>query len=366
MSDRRRNLFILLVVLGLVVASAVIVVSKSTRLGLDLQGGVQLVYEGRPTKQQPVVNAEGLDRALDIMRDRVDALGVSEPELQRSGENQIDVALPGVSDAERAERQVGTTSQLYFYDWEPNILDEDCRTNPEQVNGGQQPISGLFNAVKRASQCKGEVDANNTTDGDLYYAFDRQSKQPLNEGLPEENRDDLERQLEEAGQADNAQILKVPEGIIVLRDQDERDPEQRRGEVDSWWVLKDNPVLSGTDIKNPEQGFEQGSGGAPNVTMEFTDKGREAFAKTTRAIAQRGADNAAINGGLQNPIDASHRFAIRLDNELDLHPVHQLPRDPGRHRRRPGRADLRRLPTSRPRRTLPGCSRSARCRCGWS
>ncbi len=316
MSDRRRNLFILLVVLGLMVASAVVVVTKSTRLGLDLQGGVQLVYEGRPTKQQPVVNAEGLDRALDIMRDRVDSLGVSEPELQRSGENQIDVALPGVSNAERAERQVGTTAQLYFYDWEPNILDEDCRTNPEQVNGGQQPISGLYNAVKRASQCKGEVDANNTTDGDLYYAFDRQSKQPLNEGLPEENRDDLERQLEEAGQADNAEILKVPEGIVVLRDQDEREPDQRRGEVDSWWVLKDNPVLSGTDIKNPEQGFEDGSGGAPDVKMEFTDKGREAFAKTTRAIAQRGADNAAINGGLQNPINASHKFAIRLDNEL--------------------------------------------------
>ena len=50
--------------------------------------------------------------------------------------------------------------------------------------------------------------------------------------------------------------------------------------------------------------------------MEFTDQGREAFAETTREIAQRGADNAALNGGLQNPIAASHHFAIRLDNEL--------------------------------------------------
>ena len=50
--------------------------------------------------------------------------------------------------------------------------------------------------------------------------------------------------------------------------------------------------------------------------MEFSDKGRKAFAETTRAIAQRGADNAAINGGLQDPIGASHHFAIRLDNEL--------------------------------------------------
>ena len=97
---------------------------------------------------------------------------------------------------------------------------------------------------------------------------------------------------------------------------DEREPEQQRGEVDNWWVIKDNPVLGGSDIKNPEQNFENGTGGPPIVTMEFSDKGRRAFAKTTRAIAQRGADNAAINGGLQDPIGASHRFAIRLDNEL--------------------------------------------------
>ena len=68
MSDRRRNLFILLAVVGLMAASAVVVATKPTRLGLDLQGGVQLVYEGRPTKQQPVVNAEG-DLPADAVAD---------------------------------------------------------------------------------------------------------------------------------------------------------------------------------------------------------------------------------------------------------------------------------------------------------
>src|SRR3954463_9844504 len=155
MSDRRRNLFVLLVVLGLLVASLAVVLpglppKKETKLGLDLQGGVQLVYEARPTKQQPTVTPEGLDRALDIMRDRVDALGVSEPELQRSGADQINVSLPGVDNAERAERQVGTTAQMFFYDWEANVLDQDCKTNPDSINGGQQPISGLYEAVKQA------------------------------------------------------------------------------------------------------------------------------------------------------------------------------------------------------------------------
>ena len=88
-------------------------------------------------------HAEGLDRAVDIMRDRVDSLGVAEPEIQRSGENQIDVSLPGVENAERAEEQVGTTAQMYFYDWEPNVLDEDCKTNPRRQRrpaADQRPV----------------------------------------------------------------------------------------------------------------------------------------------------------------------------------------------------------------------------------
>src|SRR5215216_5518511 len=315
MSDRRRNLFVLLTVLGLIAVSAVVVAKKSTRLGLDLQGGVQLVYQAKPTKQQPSVTADGLERALDIMRDRVDALGVAEPELQRSGKDQIDVSLPGVKNSERAADQVGTTAQMFFYDWEPNVLDEDCKTNPERVNGGQQSISGLYNAVKRASKCPAEIDKNNTTSG-LFYAFDKKSHAPLNEGIPEEDEKTLREDLASQNLTRDAEILEVPEGIIVLRDQDRREPDKQVGKVDNWWVIKDNPVLGGSDIKNPEQNFENGTGGAPIVTMEFSDKGRKAFAATTLAIAQRGADNAAINGGLQDPIAASMHFAIRLDNEL--------------------------------------------------
>jgi len=146
MSDRRRNLFVLLVVLGLLAASLAVVLpgvppKKDTKLGLDLQGGVQLVYEARPTKQQPTVTNDGLQRSLDIMRERVDQFGVAEPELLRTGSNQIEVDLPGVADAERAARQVGTTAQLYFYDWEPNVLDENCRTNPEQYQHGESVVT---------------------------------------------------------------------------------------------------------------------------------------------------------------------------------------------------------------------------------
>src|SRR5882762_2942781 len=121
MTDRRRNTFVLLVVLILIGLAAVTIVAKKTRLGLDLKGGVELVYLGKPTAQAKV-DTESLNRAIDIMRKRVDQLGVAQPEIQRSGGSEIDVALPDVSNAARAEKEVGKTAQLYFYDWEPNVI----------------------------------------------------------------------------------------------------------------------------------------------------------------------------------------------------------------------------------------------------
>src|SRR5215212_7207213 len=149
MSQRRRSLFVLLLILGLIAASAFVISEKKTTLGLDLQGGVQLVYEGQPTAQQPTVTQEALQRSLDIMRQRVDAFGVAEPQLRLAGGNQIEVNLPGVANADRAAQQVGSTAQLFFYDWEANVLDETCKTNPEEVYGGQSAITGLYQAVKQ-------------------------------------------------------------------------------------------------------------------------------------------------------------------------------------------------------------------------
>ncbi|HTA35457.1 MAG TPA: hypothetical protein VK761_01980, partial [Solirubrobacteraceae bacterium] len=108
MTDRRRNTLILLIVAGLIAGSIAVIATKKTRLGLDLKGGVQLVYQARPTAQSKV-DSESLNRAIDIMRKRVDQLGVSQPEIQRSGSDEIDVALPEVKDAKRAEQEVGKT-----------------------------------------------------------------------------------------------------------------------------------------------------------------------------------------------------------------------------------------------------------------
>ena len=106
MTDRRRNTLILLIVAGLIAASLAAIATKKTRLGLDLKGGVELVYQAKPTAAVESRLPNRSNRAIDIMRKRVDQLGVSQPEIQRSGADEIDVALPDV-DERGARRRRG-------------------------------------------------------------------------------------------------------------------------------------------------------------------------------------------------------------------------------------------------------------------
>src|SRR5688500_16506761 len=161
MTDRRRNFLIIALVPGLLAASLAVIIpgaplSQPTRLGLDLKGGVELVYEARPTPKTPEVTPQAVDDALETIRKRTDALGVSEPEIQRAGANQISIGLPAVQNAERAEQQVGTTAQLQFYDWEPNIFGDPARGGG--VGGSKAPFTGLFPAVEFASKQKPRVE----------------------------------------------------------------------------------------------------------------------------------------------------------------------------------------------------------------
>jgi SecD/SecF fusion protein len=310
MSERRRSLFILLLVAGLIIASAVAVASKPTRLGLDLKGGVQLVYQAKPTPQQKTITQDSLARALDIMRQRVDAFGVSEPELSQLGQNQLQVNLPGVSDAQRAANQVGSTAQLFLYDWEANILDSSCKANPDTNANTEQPVpGGLYAAVKQAAKCKPQVDGNNNAAAaPRYYVFDKASHKPLANGQNFDSRAAAMQALSPQDRS-RALVLKVPTGILVVQDEK---ASATAPAPDAYWVVQDNPALNGTDITDPKQSFDQNTN-APIVTFSFTKKGREAFQRITREIAQRGQDN-ALPG--QDPTALSQHFAIVLDNQL--------------------------------------------------
>src|SRR3954466_3091848 len=138
--------------------------AKKTQLGLDLRGGVELIYQAEPTPQVPKVTPQAVGDAINTIRKRANALGVSESEVQQQGREQSDVGLPGVKNAARAEQQVGTTAQLQFYDWEPNLIGANGKyllpppPNDNTLINGNAMI-GLWSAVQAASKAQPKAEA---------------------------------------------------------------------------------------------------------------------------------------------------------------------------------------------------------------
>ncbi|MBD3331673.1 hypothetical protein GF356_02390, partial [candidate division GN15 bacterium] len=87
---------------------------KAIRLGLDLQGGIHVVLRVKTEELDQGARQEAVDRAITVIRNRVDGLGVAEPTIQKQGDDRIIVDLPGYTDAERAEDLIGQTALLEF------------------------------------------------------------------------------------------------------------------------------------------------------------------------------------------------------------------------------------------------------------
>ena len=323
MTDRRRNSLILLLVGALLISAVAVLATKPTRLGLDLKGGVELVYQAKATNTTQVTSASVSD-AIDIMRQRIDSLGVAEPELQQSGAEQIVVSLPEVTNIQEAVATVGTTAQLQFYDWEKNVLDKDCKPAPDDfdVTGGPSAgqIGGFpqFDAIVRASRCPARPKAN-TSSGDKYYLTDDKTKKVI--AGPEESEQALRDSEAAKGAPANATVRKVNEGNVVVQ-AESVNPDAPADDPgpDSYFVLQDDVGLRGTDIENPEQNFDSSPGGGrgPNVTFDFTSAGRKKWQTVTREIAQRGQSFVITADGqpVQGPDQGSQHFAIVLDNQL--------------------------------------------------
>jgi SecD/SecF fusion protein len=354
MSDRQRHGFVLLLVAGLLAASVLVIATQTTLLGLDLKGGVQLVYQAKPTPQS-AVNQTSLNRAVDIMRQRVDQLGVSQPEIQTSGGNQISVGLPDVTNVARAESEVGTTARLYFYDWEANALapngkpvaDQLTAQDPNavtisqgQAGGGGPGLPGgggvpIYQAVKLASQ-QPTVPNNHSQrlsrSGPLYYAFGAPGSTACatvakaNHTTPIQgqhclvaggNPSDtsvqaLTQDLPAGISISDVQTLAVPQGTVVLQaaNPSANDTIKPTSPTAQFYVLKDNYSLSGSDITNPQASTDQS--GSPDVTFGFNSFGAKQFQQVTAAIAHRGSVASPLGAANQQ----NQHFAIALDTGL--------------------------------------------------
>ena len=348
MSDRKRHGFVLLLVAGLLAASVAVMTQFQTRLGLDLRGGVELVYQGLPTPQTPVVSQAALSRTVDIMRQRVDQLGVAQPAIQTSGGNQITVDLPAVKDVRRAEAEVGTTARLEFYDWEANALTPNGKTVASQLQiqdpaallishpGAGAPGTpgagsmSLYDAVRLASKQPLQKSAANARGGSQYYLFGapgslacataaRDQGKPPAPGVhcllsgPDANPQDLLSGLPAGVSASQAktETLVVKQGTVVLQaaDRSAAHPTSFSSPVAQFYVLSDRVSLLGGDITNPQQSTDS-STGTPDVTFGFTGKGKTEFQGVTARIARRGETVSGLGQKLEQ------HFAVALDNKL--------------------------------------------------
>ncbi len=152
MRERRKYLVILGVILALLVGAALLAVPgspvyKKPVLGLDLQGGLEVVLKATPeTKSQPIT-AAGMATAQRIMTDRVNKIGVSSPNVAVQGNDQIVIQLAGVHNPAEAAQRIGTTGELQLFDFEPNL-------EAPTVTGNQQPaplpsLYSLLSAVQK-------------------------------------------------------------------------------------------------------------------------------------------------------------------------------------------------------------------------
>jgi SecD/SecF fusion protein len=354
MTDRQRNGFILLLVAGLVAASLAVIFTKKTILGLDLKGGVELIYQGEPSTAVPKVTPAALSLAVNIMRERVDQLGVTEPLIQTSGNNQITVGLPDISDLQRAQNQVGTTAQLYFYDWEKNALitsgpdagqpvakqlQTQDTTALEISEGGSGGPGGagagslaLYPAVELAhKQPVAPASASQSHHGPIYYLFgapgslackvaaQAQHTTPLLGqhcllAGPESSvayiTEDLKASYGTKLTVSQGQLLTVPQGTVVLQavDADSTKPTAITSPLAQFYPLKDDYALQGTDITNPTESTDQA--GNPDVAFSFTSKGQKEFSTVTAQIATRGL----VDSLPGHPLD--QHFAVALDGKL--------------------------------------------------
>ncbi|MDX6606545.1 MAG: SecD/SecF fusion protein [Solirubrobacterales bacterium] len=320
MSNRRRNIFILAFVALLIVGSGLVIATKKTTLGLDLKGGTELIFQGRPTPQNPTISGDDINRAIEIIRKRTDALGVSEPEISRIGSDSIRIGLPDVSNAARASQEVGQTAQLYFYDWEPNVIPNPSKTN---VPRSESSFDRYYDAVKVASKQTPECFQNKcTTTGPRYYLFNSQTHQWI--AGPTDTQQDLFSELPGQKQPPNSQILTVPQGTLVVEQEGVNGASAPANPNDpnaNWFVIRDRPALSGTDITNPKPSFDQFNN--PDVTFSFTSKGQQEFSAVTKAIAQRGLQSAppGVAGSSQAADQYSGHFAVILDQQIKSRPI---------------------------------------------
>ena len=288
----KRPLLLIALVIGLLAGSLVAIAFRPAVLGLDIQGGVEVVLQGQPTDESAVTD-EAIARSVEIIRSRVDAFGVAEPEIQTQGKDQIVVALPGADNPDQVVTDLIQPAQLVFINFERNVLN-------------QAGEADLYKAVKLAIA----TDPKGTRGTPTLFAFKDKKEIPGISSAPD--RATLRESFPDNTIPKGVEVLVVPKGLFLAFEETALFQTRDSGTRNTWYVFQNAPGLTGADISSA-RGTLEATGLGPRqwtVSLDFTDAGGRKFADITRQLAQDGQ----IQGQEQ-------RFAIILDRRIVSNPT---------------------------------------------
>ncbi len=326
MTLRKRSLLYAMVVLGLVAVSIVAIALKPTVLGLDLQGGAEVILKASPT-QDAEVTPDTLRRAVNTINNRVNRLGVSEPEIQVQGSDKIRVALPGVEDESVVDDLV-KAAQLQIYNYQRSLVGYDTRQGGEPQ--GVNPTLDLYALIQYAKQQPTPTDLPQNA-APSFYLFRAGAQHKLVagvEGGPFTSLDTLRRRTEAADPTLFAEWQKnpkafttqvLPAGFTIVTDATNFEGPYEDAPlcgVDNGpcVLLYDRPGASGQDIKGANLAFDTLN--RPSVAIQFTDKGRNRFADLTKELV----DDAQREMRPGTGPERFNTFALALDGVIISRP----------------------------------------------
>jgi SecD/SecF fusion protein len=347
-SDRRKYLILMGVIVAALVGSLLLAVPGSPVyrkpiLGLDLQGGLEVVLKAVPPKGH-TLTPDDLSRSISIMQNRINGLGVSEPEIRKQGSNQIVIQLAGVHDPAAAAKLIGKTAQLMLFDFENDLVGPSIDANGNPV--GTPSLYALLIQVQKQA-ARGSPEA--------FYLFKVKTKtvKPTKKGAKPttttayslKGSSDTEAALLKPfrGKVPQGYVeLKVPAHMILISCAASTGCLGASSAATTgtyYYLLKYYPQATGTHEQVPEMTGSDlvlsgtradfGPTGGPIVTLQFTNHGSNVFQKITNAEAKRGETKFALEGKQGDPkVCCVQHFAIVLDGQLQSTPYIDFQQNP--------------------------------------
>jgi SecD/SecF fusion protein len=323
-ASRRSHLTLVLLILVALTGVGLLAVPQSPLykkpvLGLDLQGGLEVVLQAVPPENRQL-RENDIKRSETIIRNRIDKLGVAEPEVRRQAEDQISVQLAGVKNADAARDLIGQTAQLHFYDLEADAVGPS-------ITADGFPIAN----TKLYDILSGQQAQLEETGASEWYLIDRKTK--TIEAGPLRSKEAIEGTAAFKKGDENDRVLGVPENRIVItcgRGEAVVCPgvNEERPQGLYYYLFKyqpddpadpnDEPIpeMTGEHLRlNGTRSDFDPSTNEPIVLMQFTDEGQDRFADITRELATRGK----LRSGSSGQTLLQH-FAIVLDDDIKSFP----------------------------------------------